>query len=70
MTNIKKIQPNTSRSSLYNEVNNLRSLSAPQQHPVEDDEGDDLYLKSYLKWVGVLSIIALLVGFCTAAITN
>lgn len=60
----------TNRSSLYKEVSSLRTLSRQEPPPQTEEDGDDLPLQNYFKWVGLLSVIALLVGFCTAAVTR
>jgi hypothetical protein len=71
MTTLKTNRP-TNRSSLYKEVNSLRTLSTqePPAPSEEDDDSEILPLLRYIKWVGLLSILALLVGFCAAAITR
>jgi hypothetical protein len=71
MTDTNKLPSNINRSALYRDMSHLRSLPSAQAPIEDDDELDGLIsMKSYLKWVGVLSIVSLLIGFCTAAITQ
>ena len=71
MTDIKTNRPTANRSSLYKEVSSLRTLSS-QELPSqpEDDTSEAFPLLRYFKWVGLLSILSLLIGFCTAAVTR
>ena len=71
MTNIKTNRPTANRSSLYQEVNSLRSLSSQEPSSQQEDDSIEAFpLLRYFKWVGLLSILSLLIGFCTAAVTR
>jgi type VI protein secretion system component VasF len=71
---MKNIKPNPStinRSSLYKEMSHLRNISLQESPSTqESNDSEEFSLLRYFKWVGVLSIVALLVGFFIAVITH